>query len=414
MKSVAPAKLVIIAVVIMLLAAAGWLFTHRPTPPKAPPPDTRPQIRVMTAQPASLPVALRTLGKVAGSAETQLKARVSGTVTAVHVQAGEDVQQGTLLAEIDARDARVALTQREADVAEIRALIAEEQTRHNANLAALEEEKRLVALAERALERQLRLAKTGATSDDRLDAARSALNQSRLALTARQQAIDSHPSRLQQLQARLARAEALLEQTRRDVATAQLQAPFDALVVQLHTAPGDRVQAGSPMMTLVDRQRLEVVSQVPDDWARQIRDAQASGQPVVASVSVAGTPVRLTLSQVAQVADANTGTLKIHFRPEAPGALIYRQTVDVTIGLPAAPGRLALPLSALYGHDRIYTVEAGRLHMHQVRRLGRWFDQGREWIVVEAGDIKAGTKILTTQLPKAIDGLDVVIQDDDA
>ncbi|RMF19042.1 MAG: HlyD family efflux transporter periplasmic adaptor subunit [Gammaproteobacteria bacterium] len=408
--NVRPRAPVIVMLIALAIIAVGVVIAlSRPTPGKAARPDSRPDVSAMRIVPGRYAVELPTLGRVTSATQSQLKSRVSGIVTDVWIRTGQAVSAGTPLLTVDPRDAQVVLSQREADVAEIRALIAEERIRHEANLEAFEREKKLAELARRALVRQQRLSKTGATSEDRLDAARNTLQQAELALTARKQSISGHPSRLSQLEARLKRAQALLEQTRRDVATATLKAPFTGLVASLSTAPGDRVQPGTPLLTLIDAQALEVVAQIPETWALQLDATVQAGGTVRATLG-SERPVPLTLDRIARVADAATGTRRAFFRPAEPDQLVFNQVHELVIELPPADGRLAVPLSALYGYDRVYEVADGRLKAHRINRLGRLHDADGERIVIDAGALPENGWLLTTQLPKAIDGLAVRLE----
>ncbi|MDX1399157.1 MAG: multidrug transporter, partial [Oceanospirillum sp.] len=84
------------------------------------------------------------------------------------------------------------------------------------------------------------------------------------------------------------------------------------------------------------------------------------------------------------------------------------QSLALTLDLPAVDNAVALPGTAFYGQNRIYTIQNELLVSHQVERLGSItdrFDQPR--ILISANNLPVNSKILITQLPNAISGLAV-------
>ncbi|WP_444677097.1 hypothetical protein [Halomonas sp. E19] len=72
----------------------------------------------------------------------------------------------------------------------------------------------------------------------------------RLTVATREGAIAEHPARLQSLEARLARAEAVREAAQRDVLRSRVEAPFEGIVTGVRVAPGDQVGARAALLSL--------------------------------------------------------------------------------------------------------------------------------------------------------------------
>jgi len=85
-----------------------------------------------------LRITVEATGTVEPMRELEVKSRASGEILRLHVDVGDEVEPGTLLAEVDPRDVRNAYEQAEADlaVAEARAGISDQQLRRQEELLA--------------------------------------------------------------------------------------------------------------------------------------------------------------------------------------------------------------------------------------------------------------------------------------
>ena len=102
--------------VASLLAACGSR-----TPPPAPPP---PEVSVAVALQRDVVDWDDYTGRFVAPQDVELKARVTGVVTAIHFRDGQDVRQGQALLVIDPRPYRAALAQAQAQVARAAAALA--------------------------------------------------------------------------------------------------------------------------------------------------------------------------------------------------------------------------------------------------------------------------------------------------
>jgi len=118
-------------VVVLCVLAARTVIANRPEP------NTRPQFKTSTAveatrlQPQSYTVTLQTQGEVSAAVEGSLVAQVAGSITEVSDKfvIGGSFRKGDVLARVDPRDYEIALTLAKANLAQARALLAEEQAR---------------------------------------------------------------------------------------------------------------------------------------------------------------------------------------------------------------------------------------------------------------------------------------------
>lgn len=404
----------LLPLLVLAVALAGFAYlqaTREPLPP------VRAEERAWLVQ--VVPVTLRSrspqlllYGQVSDRGLATLSAAVAGDVRSVPALEGEQVRRGDSLVELDPAELGLELTQREAELADVRAQIASENTRHAADLEAIAVERRLLDLARREATRIDDLVRRNLASATQRDQARAELERGELAVVARQQAVDDHAARLAMLESRMAKARAARDRAALDLQRTRFEAPFDARVVAVPVTVGDRVTPGSPVVELVDQSRLEVRALVPSAHLAEVRAALDAGGPLPATAQVDGTAVALELRALAARAAEASGGVDALFRVAADsGALAVGRVVTVIVDLPAVDQVAELPYEALYGLDRVYRIDDDqRMSPVAVRLVGeRYAGPGARRILVTAPELRDGDQVVSTQLPNAVTGLRVRI-----
>jgi HlyD family secretion protein len=213
-----------------------------------------------------------------------LTAPASELITAVLVREGDAVKAGQLLVTLDTTSVQARIAQRHAELAEVQALQQEliqgprreslalaEATIRGADAALLEAQQRL--------DRVEQLLQAGAaTQSDRdqavaaRDLARSALEQATQTLT--ELTNGTRSEQLQQIEARVAAAQARLAVDEKALADLSLYSAHDAVVDSLPWQQGDRVAQGTQLISLLIDAEAFVRVYVPAD----ARDRLATGQ----------------------------------------------------------------------------------------------------------------------------------------
>ena len=155
-------------------------------------------VTTVSAQRQSLSPTVRLYGRIESPHESRRRAAISADVQQVPVLAGTPVVLGDLLVQLDDRSLQLLLRQREGDLLEIKAQIDSEKRRYAADLEALQIERTLLQLGEKALDRAEQLARTQAGSAARVDEAQHAQQAQTLAIANRRRAINDHNPRLAQ------------------------------------------------------------------------------------------------------------------------------------------------------------------------------------------------------------------------
>ncbi len=354
-------------------------------------------------------------GKVESLWSSDLTAALSADVLDVASIEGDAVSKGQLLLRLDDRDARLQLAQREAELAQAQARIDSEMRRHEADLEALPRESQLLALTRSEVARLRDLVKKKVGAQSQLDTARQAAERQAIAVTVRQQAVDEHTARLAELQAARVRAEALRDQAQLELERCEVRAPFNGRIAQVLVSPGRRVRAGDPLIGLYSTDDMIVRAQVPSRHLPTVRRAMAAGAKLHASGEVDGIAVTARLrSLAADAADAAGGVDGLFDITDSNGLPVDQgRFVRLELAMPPADNLVALPHEAIYGADRVYVIDAdNRMRGLRVERAGEvLMESGETRLLVRIPDLQSGSRVVTTQLPNALDGLLVRVSD---
>ncbi|MFA9460172.1 efflux RND transporter periplasmic adaptor subunit [Thiohalorhabdus methylotrophus] len=403
---------------ILILLAGGGLFAvlvaTRPEPPAQEEQESVWVVDAKAVSPRSQSPTLSLYGRLESPREATRAAAVAADVEEVAVREGHMVEKGALLVRLEAGDLRDQLAQRRADLAEIKARIAEAKAEHRADEAALEERKALVDLAKRAVDRAEKLAGRDLGSQAEVDAAREARRRAELELVRQRLQVENFPALLNRLEAQRKRVAAQVAQAQRDLSRTRVEAPFRARITGVEVSPGDRVRPGDALVSLYDPGALEVRATIPASDVGTVRRALEAGREIPAEVQVDGRTLRALLDRFGGRSPQEAGGVEALFRvrDEAPAELPLGRFAELTVEMPARKRVAAVPYSALYDHDRIYVVRDGRMVGMAVERVGqRAVSGGPNLALVRAPQLREGDRVVTTQLPTAMEGLRVRVQD---
>jgi membrane fusion protein (multidrug efflux system) len=220
-----------------------------------------------------------------------ITSEIAGTVTAIHVDDTQHVEQGQLLVELDRADAEVAIAQAEAELArtvrEVRGLYSQADGLRSQ----IRERQLQLAAAKANLARREKIAADGAVSaeelqhaHDQADQLTAALNASRESLQTIQARIDNttlenHPQVLA-ASARVREAALTLKRTR-------IVAPITGTVARRSVQIGARIAPGTPLLAVVGLDDAWVDANFKEVQLRHIR----VGQPVELHADVYGNDV---------------------------------------------------------------------------------------------------------------------------
>ena len=355
---------------------------------------------------------LELYGRVESPHTATLSAIIDADVRTLEVHEGETVLNEQLLIMLDETEARLAYDEKSSAVAELEAQIQLEKNRYKNDLAALKLEKSLVALEEKKLQREEKTSKNNLTSQSSFDTQKVALNSQKLALNARQLNVTNHPARLTQLEANLARQQALAQKSRNDLTRTAVLAPFDGIILKTMASPGERVRPGEALLEMYATDHVELRAQLPNKFIDIVKQSLQEQVPLYAIVYTVSGDISVTLDRISGSIDSGSQGVDALFsvNSEQADRLTIGDTMKLVLQLPAIPDVYSVPVSSIYGTNRIYRAVDGRLAAVTVEKLGGQFKHGRQFILVRSDQLDAGDQVIITQLPHALSGLKVEVR----
>jgi len=254
--------------------AAWWIQAQRNAPPEVS--VTRPQRQRLIS-------AVATNGKVEPLEWVVVRSEREGTVIRLNAQNGQQVTQGSVLAEIETTDAKNDLAAAEARIAQVKAeldlLNSGGRTRDITEIeGAIQRARQEIASLQPQLESLQRLVEKKAATQRELDEIKTRIEQQQLELRnlqARRSALVSEPDKTV-AQARLREAETAATQARHRIALGVIRAPMGGVIYQLEVRSGAYLRPGDPIGNIgkLDRVRVHVYVDEPEVGSVRI------GQPV--------------------------------------------------------------------------------------------------------------------------------------
>lgn len=362
----------------LLGAALAWLAalpgTPRPAAAEAPVP-----VRVTTAVPADTADTLRLTGTVTARQRAGLSPRVSGLVTAVHVDAGDRVAAGDVLLDIDPALARLQLRQAEAALREGEARLAEARRLHR-------EAAQLVA------ERHL----------------------PETEVHARAAAIELAAAAVARLEADVRSAAELL-------ARHALVAPFTGIISARRTEAGEWVETGTAVLDLVDTDHLRLDVQAPQERFGEL-DADTAVRIQLDGTAGRSFPARVIARVPVNDPSARTFLVRVGLDGDAVARhaaeyLIPGMSAVAVFALAGAAEAVAVPRDALVRADdgtfRVWVVDRNatpaRVEARAVR-VGRSLAARVE----VRGGLAAGEVVVVRGNEALRDGQAVDVRDEEA
>lgn len=349
-------------------------------------------------------------GKVEAPDRFRAAAPGTGWVENVNVREGDHVTTGQVLVKLDPRDFTTALTQAEAELADIEAQLVEGDIRFAQNKAALSSEKSILELARKSVARSTRLKKQSLSSDAELEESQRNLMRQQLLVNQRELAVKSYDSKKQQLQAKKQRVQAQLEQVHRALERSIAVAPYDGIISAVNVAVGGRVNAGTEMVTMYSPAELEIRGLIPARYQQELALALDHGQELTAQATGnSSNSARQEYRLVRLAGEAKPGGVDGFFRSLQPAAARITPGGLITLRLrrPPQDGLYRVPPTAIYDNARIYLLREGRLAGLTVDIVGTAHLDGESIRLVRGEQIQPGDVLVLTRLPNATTGLKV-------
>jgi RND family efflux transporter MFP subunit len=405
----------------------------KPAPAGAPAPGALRSIavNVTPAQARAVQRTVETSGSVLAGDEVQARSEQAGIIARLHVDLGDRVTAGAVLAEYDRREFQLAVDQAQADLGAAEQALARSQATAVASEAALRRARDSkpmleadVARAESQFEfMRSEMERTRALHSRELiaardvDNARNQLNIAAAQASAARTMAAQYPDQVRSAEAQhssdlaaVRAAEAQVKQrqaalalTQKRLGDATVRAPLAGLVARRHVNPGEYVKDNTPLFTIVVAHPLKYVGTVPE---RQAPDLKI-GQTLKLTVEAFGERVFTgTVTRVAPAVDVATRSLTIEARvPNAEGALrpgFFGKGHVLVREDPAAVFVPSEAVTSIAGITKVFVVT----NRKAVERLVKPGARQGTWVEIP-GNVKVGEAVAVTNLAALFNGAPV-------
>lgn len=359
---------------LALSAIAGaLLFTACAEPP--PPTRPAPVVATVAAERGSVPFVVIANGQVEPNRFVSVQPQVTGMLTRVAFAEGDDVREGQVLFEIDARPFRAELERTEGVLARDQAQLARARTDSA---------------------RYETLARDGYVTREQYDQIQADVRA---------------------LAATVAADRAAVERARFDLSNATVRAPISGRTGQLAFREGNVVRALSdaPLVTINEVRPVLVRFGVPETDFAELRARTGLDKPLPAQVrpSVGDTARRIAgvLAFVDNAIDQSTGAVTLKVRvPNLDGALWPGQFVQVSLELDVEMDAVTIPAQAVVQVADAYFVftvtDDGKAQRVPVS-LGRQVGQR---VLITTG-LSGGERVIVDGQQRIADGMTVQLRD---
>jgi RND family efflux transporter MFP subunit len=363
---------------VLIFAGGVWLArTLIANPPKARRQPPQVQARLVEVKPVEFGpqrIVLRAMGEVRPARQVQIAAQVSGRVSEVSdsFEPGAFVKAGDLLLNIEDEDFQLALIQRE---------------------AALE-----LARRDLMLER-----------GQGVVAAKEAEWSGIPPETEAGQLIRREPQ-IRAAEAAVESAEAALAQAKLNLERTEIRAPFDAVVLSKTADVGTYLNGAAVIAVLAGTDRAWIEAALPADvlgWLNIPKTEGESGSPVKVSIVGAGEREGRVLRRLSDIetqgrlARVLVEVLDPLARDGKADPLLWGAYATLELEGRPLENAAAIPRRYVHGINDVYVMDDNkRLALRKAEIVFR----GRDHVYV-AGGLEAGEKLITTDLPVAVEGM---------
>nr|WP_320115290.1 efflux RND transporter periplasmic adaptor subunit [uncultured Desulfuromonas sp.] len=312
--------LIILGLLLTLSAAGTVFYLRRPEPP--------PQLETAAVSRMDLEETVLATGTINAFKTVEVGAQVSGQLEKLHVDLGDRVEKGILLAEIDPILQQNSLKEATAELDNINAQIVSKQA--------------LLEQYQKAYDRQMKMIEHQATSTAELESARAQL--------------DSTRADLEALDAQLRKARISVDTAQANLGYTRISAPISGVVISIDSEEGQTLvssQTVSTILTLANVDKMTVKAEISEADVTKVAPGMAVyftilGEPDnkrhATLRAIEPGPVEDATSSSSSSAIYYNGLFDVDNRDHR---LRVGMTAEVTIVLARATNVLAAPVAVL-------------------------------------------------------------------
>jgi RND family efflux transporter MFP subunit len=333
----------------------------------------------------AVPVTIKGPGTVEARVPVTLSARITATITKLHVDQGDEVKRGQLVATLDDRD----LAAKRAGSVQTQETARRNVTAAQAAVAKAEAELDLARTKHR---RDQDLLRAGYVSQSVMDASAATLRSAEANLENARALLAAREADTGTVAQEAAYASAVLSYTR-------VAAPIDGIIIERMVETGSTVVPGTPIFRMVDPATLWVAARIDESVVGRV----SVGMPAAIRLRT-GETVSGKVARISRQGDAATRELEVNVAFDAP---LSRFAIDQEAEVAIAAGEergLVVPIASLVenaGKQGALVIEDGRARFRPLatgaadgkRIVVRKGLAAGELVIADPQRVKAGTRV---------------------
>jgi RND family efflux transporter MFP subunit len=301
----------------------------------------RPEVSVVPAKKGLAEQMIPGTVEVLAGQVMSLESDVPGRVRESNLSLGQHVKEGAILVQLDPTKVQLDIDGLESEFKAAREKIAIGSA---TRFRLIEEQEKL--------ENVIRLHERGSVS-----AADLARQQRVVQQTKDQLAMEKVNNQLD-----LERIDNKLKLKSRELDQMSIRSPVDGIVAEIKAYPGDLIEKGSPLATIISNERIVEAKISEEDFA-ELKLGQSAG---VHFLGYGGNLFDATIRKILPVADSETQRYITHLEVDIDEELLVAGiTGEVSIVTQQREDAIIIPRRALYGEE-VFVVEGSRISLREV------------------------------------------------
>ncbi|MGI8468059.1 MAG: efflux RND transporter periplasmic adaptor subunit [Pyrinomonadaceae bacterium] len=388
----------------------------------------------------NMPTYFEATGNLASDAQTDVAPTVGGKITAVNFDIGSFVQKGSVLVQLDSRDAQIKIEQAQAQVAQAQSNVIQAQsnviqaetnvqqvraqlglpegnTFDVNNVAEVKTAKAALDFAEKEFVRNEKLLESGDVARTIFDQKKSARDQAQAQYQSAVNSANQRFAAIKTAQAQVATANAAVKSAqaaqnaaqtqvdaaRKSISDATIYAPISGYISDRTADVGEFVSTSQKVATIVRTSVLRLRIDIPEQNIGQVKTGQGISLQTSAypDGNFAGTVVR-----IAPNLNATSRTLTVEAEVDnVDGLLKPGQFATVRITQPTPKPTVMIPVSAVKADgdtNKVFVIKNGRAEERIVKTGALENDK----IEIQNG-VQENEMVATSNVDKLYDGVQV-------